>query len=389
MLNQQGDNRVSFSLDDRSWNIETKLWWDAQREQTLCTSLRWHGGGFLFGPRECKVRERLHLKVVVADGRRTVLLNDQRVNTDWNDARPAYQHLAISTGRDAAARIYRCSFRELTEADVRPLGWLMPQAKLALNSQEAAARLNARKADFKKSPSPGHPFVLPPTGMPLAWIPPGEFRMGSGASVQGHRVKLTKGFWMGQYLVTQGEWQALMGANPSHVQGSRYLPVDYVSWDDATRFCRKLTELERSAKRLPRDYEYRLPTEAEWEYACRAGANGDYAVDPGDIWHAGNSGGRVHEVGERSPNAFSLYDMQGNVWEWCYDAWHDFPKGNRPPEVDPVHFAQSPNDARVLRGGGWWLGANDSRCSVRDWDRGAGGGYRGFRIVLAPVLHKK
>ena len=120
----------------------------------------------------------------------------------------------------------------------------------------------------------------------MAWIPPGDFEMGSrDPKDEGrHRVRLTKGYWMAQIEVTQGEYSKVTGANPSRVTGSPYLPVDWVAWDEAAAYCRKLTELEREADRLPAGYEYRLPTEAEWEYACRAGSDEDFSVPEEWVW---------------------------------------------------------------------------------------------------------
>ena len=119
-----------------------------------------------------------------------------------------------------------------------------------------------------------------------------------------------------------------MGSNPSRFKGSN-LPVEQVSWNDAMVFCRKFTERERAAGRLPKGYVYTLPTEAQWEYARRAGTTGAYAGDLNAMgWHSGNAGKKTHSASQKQPNAWGLYDMHGNVWEWCSDWYGDYPSGN-------------------------------------------------------------
>ncbi len=194
------------------------------------------------------------------------------------------------------------------------------------------------------------------TGTPMAWIPPDDFEMGSrDPKDQGrHRVRLRKGYWMAQVEVTQGEFRKVTGTNPSRVTGSPYLPVDWVAWDQATAYCRKLTDLERKAGRLPGGYEYRLPTEAEWEYACRAGSDEDFGVPEKSVWWRETSGYRPHEVAESPPNQWGLYDMHGNAMEWCFDAWYEFPKGTTELTVDPFKIGNPEKDTFVVRGGAWW-----------------------------------
>ena len=175
-------------------------------------------------------------------------------------------------------------------------------------------------------------------------------------------VTLTRGFWMGKYEVTQAQYEALMGENPSENKGES-LPVEKVEWNEAKKFCQKFTELERKAGRLPKGWEYRLPTEAQWEYACRAGTTlvwddekdlvypstfGDDLSELGDYaWYSENSDGTPHPVGQKKPNAWGLCDMYGNVSEWVRDAWQSKLSGGKDPEVDvwsPIH---------TRRGGDW------------------------------------
>jgi formylglycine-generating enzyme required for sulfatase activity len=183
----------------------------------------------------------------------------------------------------------------------------------------------------------------------LVWIPPGEFMMGEDSTA--HRVKLTKGFWMGKYEVTQEQYEAVVGSNPSYFKGANN-PVEQVSWHDAVAFCNKVGG--------------RLPTEAEWEYACRAGTTTKYHSGDTDsdlarvAWYDGNSGNTTHAVGGKQANAWGLHDMHGNVWEWCADWYGDYPKGD---VTDPV--GPSSGSRRVLRGGSWLNTASYCRSAHR------------------------
>jgi formylglycine-generating enzyme required for sulfatase activity len=219
----------------------------------------------------------------------------------------------------------------------------------------------------------------------MAWIKPGEFVMGTAdPKDEGrHRVRLTKGYWMAQVEVTQGAYEGLMNVNPSRITGSPYLPVDWVAWDQAVAFCRKLTEVERQAGRLPSGYEYRLPTEAEWEYACRAGSGQDFSVPEQRIWSRDRGEGRPHEVAESPPNPWGLYDMHGNAIEWCLDAWYEYPRSSKQVAVDPVTIGRPGRGASfVSRGGAWWIGGGECKSGWRDRTPDAPIGFHGFRIVL-------
>jgi len=239
------------------------------------------------------------------------------------------------------------------------------------------------------APKPSTPAVseksppVNPDPEHLVWTPPGSFTMGSPSTEKARRsdegpqtqVTLSKGFWMSKHETTQEEYLAVMDNNPSNFQGDLKCPVEQVSWDDATNYCAKLTVRERAAGRLPSGFVYRLPTEAEWEYACRAGkttattcgnnlsssqANFKGAYPYGEA-AKGPSLGRTTKVGSYAPNAWGLYDMHGNVWEWCLN-WYagSLPGGS---VTDP----QGPNKAmyRPLRGGGWLSYGWDCRSATR------------------------
>lgn len=191
-----------------------------------------------------------------------------------------------------------------------------------------------------------------------------------------HSVRIGYSFEMGKYEVSQAQWKAVMGSNPSSFKGND-LPVEEVSWNDCQTFLRKLTELMNDG------YEYRLPSEAEWEYACRAGTTGDYAGELDDMgWYDQNSQQRTHLVGRKAHNGFGLYDMHGNVWEWCEDTWHHNYLGA--PTNGSAWTSGSVTD-RVARGGSW---SNDADyCRSANRVRSAPGFTHfdlGFRVVRVP-----
>lgn len=197
-----------------------------------------------------------------------------------------------------------------------------------------------------------------------------------------HQVTLTRPFYMGVYEVTNAQWKRVMEKAPRTVTEA-LAPVEQVSWEDAMEFCKKLSALpeERKAGR-----EYRLPTEAEWEYACRAGtttkySSGDDASKLGDhAWFDGNAGGQTHPVGRKKPNAWGLYDMHGNVWEWCSDWYGRYGSGSA---TDPQGATKA--SVRVLRGGCWRHPAALCRSARRGaFDPSDGNDDLGFRIALSP-----
>ena len=228
--------------------------------------------------------------------------------------------------------------------------------------------------------------------MKLVLIRPGKFMMGSPDSEEDHdfnegpqhEVTISKPFYMGVTEVTQAQYEAVMGTNPvtDDVPGFKgpTNPVDSVTWDEAVLFCRKLSA--KTGK------TFRLPTEAEWEYACRAGTKtrfsfGDSKSVLGDYaWHKGNSGETTHPVGQKKPNAWGLYDMHGNVWELCADWYGEYPKG---PVTDPSGPATA-SGKRVQRGGGWL--DDDAvyyRCAYRcGSDPASRQGTDGFRCAMTP-----
>jgi formylglycine-generating enzyme required for sulfatase activity len=222
----------------------------------------------------------------------------------------------------------------------------------------------------------------------LVQIPAGEFRMGSPDSDKyansdekpQHRVRITKPFYLGKYPVTQEQWEAVMGSNPSQFKGPKN-PVERVSWDDCQHFLEKLNA------KLADHRKFRLPTEAQWEYACRAGSTACYCF--GDkasrlseyAWYNQNSGNKSHPVGEKKPNAWGLYDMYGNVWQWCADRY-DGGYYSLSPTDDPLGPCEG-NARRVFRGGSWEHGTGHCRSAYRGSHApGRQIDHLGFRVLI-------
>ncbi|MFM2166296.1 MAG: hypothetical protein RIS79_667 [Verrucomicrobiota bacterium] len=224
--------------------------------------------------------------------------------------------------------------------------------------------------------------------IPVRWIPPGQFIMGSPLGEAGqlsdevqHQVVLTQGFFMSETECTQAQWEVIMGSNPSNFKGPNQ-PVETVNWVDAVQYCRKLTAKQRTEGIIPEGWEWRLPTEAEWEYAARAGTTGSRHGELDAIaWWSGNSAGKPHPVKQRGANGWGLNDMMGNVYEWCSDWYGDYPTRS---VTDPT--GASSGSCRVFRGGSWTDVAGFVRSASRH-ARGPGMCFNnlGFRPALSSV----
>ena len=232
---------------------------------------------------------------------------------------------------------------------------------------------------------------------PARWsqISPGTFLMGSPETEYDRstdegpqtQVTLTRGFWIGRFEVTQGEYTAVAGTNHSTFTGDPSQPVEQVSWYDASNYCALLTRQEQDGGRLPAGYEYRLPTEAEWEYVARAGTTnrfffGDdhsYTELPNYAWFNADSGGTTHDVGTRQSNQWGLYDTSGNVFEWCADWYGPYPGSS---VTDPA--GPSTGVYRVMRGGSWRFPGGDARSAARNFNVPDFASYGiGIRVVLS------
>jgi formylglycine-generating enzyme required for sulfatase activity len=258
----------------------------------------------------------------------------------------------------------------------------------------------------KSCPATGRRFYramvirISPTN--LTFIPPGSFRMGSPPDEAGRydwegpqtEVTISRGFYIGTHEVTQGEYLSVTGTNPSWFQPPNATadltrPVEQVTWFEATNYCALITQRDRALGRISTNTVYRLPTEAEWEYACRGWTSTafSYGGDPGYAslanyaWQVDNGESTTHPVGQKLPNPWGLYDMHGNVWEWCQN-WGDYcyAGGIAIDPPGPVTGA-----TRAQRGGGWGSPASDCRSANRgNSDPTSRDATSGFRVVLAP-----
>lgn len=271
------------------------------------------------------------------------------------------------------------------------------EAQASVSSPSSSSEPSQRVSSIGVGSRAGEKKTLTVNGVDytFCWCPAGEFMMGSPKSEEGrfddetqHRVKLTKGFWMLETEVTQKMWKSVMGTTIEEQRDKANKdwnlagvgpqnPMYYVSWEECVEFCEKLSGLTKS--------KIKLPTEAEWEYACRAGTTGEYG-GTGSLdamgWYEDNSGERTHEVKTKKANAWGLYDMHGNVWEWCSD-WYDKTYYENSPGTDPVGPNSGSN--RVGRGGGWGDFARYCRSALRsDSDPTGRRGILGFRLALVP-----
>ncbi|OEU82495.1 MAG: hypothetical protein BA865_14325 [Desulfobacterales bacterium S5133MH4] len=283
----------------------------------------------------------------------------------------------------AIALLCSCNAQE-ERGNITPTG-----EELKIERQEDGAKQPAQlegvRAETMTKNSHGMKFVLIRAGSFMMGSQPNE--AGRGDDERQHMVILTKEFYMGVTEVTQGQWRKVMGNNPSHFREcGDNCPVEFVSWYDCQEFVRRLNRMEGGNK-------YRLPTEAEWEYACRAGSTTAFAnggitetgcgYDPNlDAmgWYCGNSDKKPHPAAQKKPNAFGLYDMHGNMWEWCED-WY----GTYPPDLVTDPTGPSSGSGRVIRGGGWHEDAVDCRSAIRvSLSEGSRAGTLGFRLVRTP-----
>ena len=234
-------------------------------------------------------------------------------------------------------------------------------------------------------------FELGNTGVMISmvWVPAGTFQMGSSDTEEGHyshegpvhTVTISQGFWIGKYEVTQAQWEAVTGTGDFYFDNHPTHPAEKTSWDDIQEDFIPVVNASETGN------PWRLPTEAEWEYAIRAGTTTRFywGDDPTETfinnhtWYSGTALGMTHPVGQKAPNDWGLYDMSGNVWEWCLDRYDSDYYANS-PATDPQ--GPSSGSSRVLRGGGWGDGDRVCRSAFRSWSGSwAGGGTNGFRLA--------
>jgi formylglycine-generating enzyme required for sulfatase activity len=374
------------ALEERGWSV----WWDRTippgrrfakvieeaLEAARCVVVVWSTASV----------DSDWVEIEASEGRQRDILVPVRID----DVRIPFQFRGIQTANlsDWQDLEPHEEFAKLVSALVELLG--APPRQTAQASNSTPATPQDRGDDLS---------VINGLGMEFVPIPAGEFLMGTAAEevdsiarryhlqrewvereVPCHEVRISQPFDLGKYPVTQAQWEAVMGNNPSAFTGDPTRPVEKVSWEDVQRFIEQLNARDRTAGET-----YRLPTEAEWEYAARAGTTTAYSFgdDPAQLgayaWYDENSGNTTHPVGQKQPNPWGLYDMHGNVWEWVQD-WYDEAYYSQSPTTDP----QGPDTGsrRVFRGGGWYDGAGICRSAYR---RYAEPGFRdddlGFRLL--------
>jgi len=243
-------------------------------------------------------------------------------------------------------------------------------------------------------------------GIRFCWCPPGRFLMGSPASEPGHRdtenqaaVTLTRGFWMGKYEVTQSQWQRVYGAVPGPLAAGRGgdFPVYFVSWDDTKMFCARLMDEARRTSLLPASWRFDLPTEAQWEYACRAGTTTPFAFGetlsreqavfgkPYNGYPDGTPGAAAEAVGTHAANTWGLHDMHGNEFEWCRDWFHPRLPGGPDPDLSGAKGPPNGDGSysRARRGGAWMDDPKYVRSAKRlPYEPGRDADHIGFRLAV-------
>jgi serine/threonine protein kinase/formylglycine-generating enzyme required for sulfatase activity len=346
----------------------------------------------------------------------TVQPGQQRLKISYAGLETTTESFELRNGQERRVKVSLVDNNVAAEIDNQPLKLSPSSGKgsrisdvIGKSSESGVARIDSNLQPKRNERSPEVPSTFTGTyagqtrmdnGLKttLVWIPPGEFTMGSADDDRFHRpnekqvkVSLSRGFWLGQHEVTQADWQKVMQTtpwtgNPSVRVGDNY-PVTLVSWGDAATFCEKLTNQERSAERLPAGWEYTLPTEAEWEYACRAGSTSRFSFgdDQKDIagyaWKKGDD--FAHPVGQKRPNSWALYDMHGNVEEWCRD-WFTLSAAGGADPSGPSLGAR-----RVYRGGNWQHVARSCRSAVRDGgDPSLRSEWLGFRVACGATRNQ-
>jgi len=296
----------------------------------------------------------------------------------------AEKNQKIRTSFEEDAEKYKKIMASPYGRDMGAVAW----QQLVQKYPKAAKGIPAGDIEKMKSVFYNLALLVNDLGMAFFYIEPGTFMMGSpsnecfgrGGDEKQHRVTLTKGYYLQTTEVTQGQWESVMGNNPSNFKNcGDDCPVGNVSWNDVQEFIKKLNQREGVIV-------YRLPTEAEWEYACRAGSNTTYCFGNRSdgleayAWYTSNSGGKTHPKAQKQPNAWGLYDMHGNVWEWCQDWYGDYPSGSATDPQGP-----SSADSRVGRGGSWHYDAWICRSASRfRHDPGGRDNGLGFRLARLP-----
>ena len=301
---------------------------------------------------------------------------------DGIELKPGKYHIEVSkSGYKRHREWIKLASREMVHlVDLEKINPPKPSYQQPVQRQEPRPTYDNSYSSSSGSHSAGDTWTDPTTGMEFVWVPKGCFQMGSndGDSDEKpvHRVCLSNGYWLGKYEITQRQWKKVMGNNPVKYFKGDNRPVQNVSWDDVQKFARQLSNQGNG--------EFVLPTEAQWEYACRSGGKNEKYCGGNNVgrvaWYKKNSNNETHPVGQKQGNGLGLFDMSGNVWEWVQD-W----KGGYPSSSVTDPTGPSSASFRVFRGGGWYYVADFARSAYRGrYDPDVRNGYLGARLVRRP-----
>jgi serine/threonine protein kinase/formylglycine-generating enzyme required for sulfatase activity len=388
--------RISMQIGEPNCNVDVSMGdlWPQDRDKDKIAVRLFRGQPFGInwsGETHWETGKRISIAVVVADDLWALCQNGQDILRVTGE--PTDFCLRIVAEGDPSVTIHHLACRALTQGYAQQAVLPAPQRTLSCDVESAQRLLTSQIGEnCPSSPEPENDFALNDY-LAMRWIDPGEFRMGSPRAAYWEmgrgteRVRISRGYWIGKYEVSQGQWQDVMGDNPSRVTGSPFLPVNFVSWSDARRFCGALNDRERAAGRLPEGYEYRLPTEAEWEYASRAGTDQDFIVPLKELAYRGEKYPNIVEIGTTPANPWGLHETVCNVSEWSLDQWRNYSTESDSVITDRFHEgnpAESPYFA--LKGHGWWFSEGVPSLFNRFPRHNIAGGFRGFRVALGPVI---
>jgi formylglycine-generating enzyme required for sulfatase activity len=348
--------------------------------------VNWNGDAFF------NTKERLSLKLVVLDDDKALVWKGKTVLRATGNAADFCLNVVASPDTDAT--IHRLICRAPTQRDASEAGLERPQRVLNCDVAATGARMSAEVAKTAdRIPRIGHDVAIADRELLLRWIEPGELVLGDPKApypqlgLGQEKVTISSGYWMAAHEVTQRQWKALLKSDPSRITGSPYLPVNNVTWTEACRFCEQLTAQERQAGRCPPEYEYRLPTEAEWEWACLAGTHQSFTI-PERQRPVRERYRSLVEAGTTPANRWGLHEMLGNVPEWCLDSWQDYTGNIDHTVIDRLMVGKTGQEPLVVRGGGVWFDESASTSFARTKRHDVPGGFRGFRVALGPVASK-
>ena len=329
--------------------------------------------------------DRIKLTVYTLVGRQFVVINgkymtERTLDNVWTS------HQFVCEG-GTKLKLYKSTLRNWLVGDLEILRRTfryhssmrcVGKASTDWNRDELIRYTRENSSHGRKSIGPDKSFVNQ-LGIVMMPISAGEYKQGKMT------IKLTKPFWVSQHEITQLQWEQITGSNPASIQGNAHFPVDNLSYSEAIKFCQRLNAFAKKKRQLPTGYAYRLLTDAEWEYVCRAGETDSFSVENDGFWHREVSEPRYHAVGSSSPNPFGIYDMHGNVEEFTLDQYVRRSSDAEGVEIDPMNPPNEPDDHISIRGGSWCNLAEDCTSEKRKTGLMERCPYRGLRVALAPV----